>query len=101
MLKEGYYILTGKQIGTLPFPETAKTAREVAAEGMVLLRNDGILPFQGKKLALFGAGASDTIACGTGSGYAFSPYRISVLQGLLDVESKSPAPPGWPNTKKP
>ena len=51
----------------------------------MLLRNDGILPFQGKKFALFGAGASDTIACGTGSGYAFSPYRISVLQGLLDA----------------
>lgn len=85
MLKEGYYILTGKQIGSLPFPETARAAREVAAEGMVLLRNNGVLPFHGKKLALFGAGASDTIACGTGSGYAFSPYRISILQGLRDA----------------
>lgn len=85
MLKEGYYILTGKQFGHLPFPETAQAAREVAAEGMVLLRNDGTLPFKGRKLALFGVGASDTVVCGTGSGYAFSPYRISVLRGLQDA----------------
>lgn len=32
-------------------------AREVAAEGMVLLKNEGVLPLQNKKIALFGAGA--------------------------------------------
>lgn len=85
MLKEAYYMLTGKQIGNLPFPETAQIARQVAAEGMVLLKNDGMLPFAGKKLALFGVGAIDTIVCGTGSGYAFSPYRVTVLQGLQDA----------------
>lgn len=82
MLKEAYYLLTGKQIGKLPFPETARMARQVAGEGMVLLKNDGTLPFHGKKLALFGVGATDTIVCGTGSGYAFSPYKVTVMQGL-------------------
>lgn len=85
MLKEAYYMLTGKQIGNLPFPETAQVARQVASEGMVLLKNDGTLPFSGKKLALFGVGAIDTIVCGTGSGYAFSPYKVTVMQGLQDA----------------
>ena len=85
MLKEAYYMLTGKQIGNLPFPETAQVARQVASEGMVLLKNNGTLPFKGKKLALFGVGAIDTIVCGTGSGYAFSPYKVTVMQGLQDA----------------
>lgn len=82
MLKEAYYLLTGRQLGKLPFPETAQLARRTAAEGMVLLKNDGTLPLKGKRLALFGVGAMDTIVCGTGSGYAFSPYKVTVLQGL-------------------
>ena len=85
MFKEAYYMLTGKQIGNLPFPETAQVARQVAGEGMVLLKNDGILPFKGNRMALFGVGAVDTIVCGTGSGYAFSPYKVTVLQGLQDA----------------
>lgn len=85
MIKEAYYMLTGKQIGNLPFTETAQVARQVAGEGMVLLKNDGVLPFVGKKLALFGVGSIDTIVCGTGSGYAFSPYKVTVMQGLLDA----------------
>ena len=43
-------------------------AREVAAEGMVLLKNEGVLPLQNKKIALFGAGARMTVKGGTGSG---------------------------------
>lgn len=85
MLKEAYYMLTGRQIGNLPFPETAHIARQVAGEGMVLLKNDGTLPFNGKRIALFGVGAIDTIVCGTGSGYAFSPYKITVMQGFQDA----------------
>ena len=85
MFKEAYYMLTGKQLGELPFPETAQVARQVAAEGMVLLKNDGTLPLNGKKVALFGVGAVDTIVCGTGSGYAFSPYKVTILQGLKNA----------------
>lgn len=88
MFQVPYYMLTGKQLGKLPHPETAVAARQAAADGMVLLKNDGTLPFRGQKIALFGVGASDTIVCGTGSGYAFSPYRISVLQGLRDAGLK-------------
>lgn len=85
MLKSAIYMATGKIIGKLPAPETAEAARQTAADGMVLLKNDGILPFREKKLALFGVGAVDTIVCGTGSGYAFSPYIVTVQQGLEDA----------------
>ncbi len=82
MLGNMIYMATGKLIGKLPVPETAQVARNIAAQGMVLLKNDGTLPMQPKKVALFGVGAEDTVVCGTGSGYAFSPYTVSVRQGL-------------------
>ena len=52
-----------------PFPEHVENARKIAADGMVLLKNDEkALPIKLGKLALFGAGAVDTVTCGTGSG---------------------------------
>lgn len=76
------YMMTGKITGKLPIPEAAAVARRAAAGGMVLLKNDGTLPMKAGPVALFGAGAEDTTVCGTGSGYAFSPYRVNVRQGL-------------------
>ncbi|MCI2068147.1 MAG: glycoside hydrolase family 3 C-terminal domain-containing protein [Bacilli bacterium] len=66
----------------LPNKENAEVALKGAEEGIVLLRNDGVLPCKEKSLALFGAGAIDTIICGTGSGYVTTPYLINVLDGL-------------------
>ena len=84
-LAVGTYMLTGKLIGKLPFRENSETALRIAQEGIVLLKNDGVLPLKTGKLALFGAGSTDTSVCGTGSGYAFSPYTVSVYQGLKDA----------------
>ena len=57
--------------------------RQAAAECMVLLENDGILPLKpGAKLALFGRGARRTIKGGTGSGDVNSRDTVSVDQGL-------------------
>ncbi len=65
-----------------PFPEHIQNARTIAADGMVLLKNDGhALPISPQKIALFGAGAVDTVACGTGSGYVTAPM-VNVRQGL-------------------
>lgn len=84
--------MTGK-FGKLPNPENAGVARKCAADGIVLLKNNGILPLQTKKVALFGAGAVDTIICGTGSGYVFPAYKVTVQQGLenmgIQLTSKS------------
>lgn len=84
-LRVGFYAATGKMTGKLPVKENASVALKAAREGIVLLKNDGILPLAPVKAALFGAGSSDTAFCGTGSGYAFSPYTVSVLQGLKNA----------------
>ena len=60
-----------------------KIARQAAADGMVLLENNGILPLKaGAKLALFGFGARHTIKGGTGSGDVNSRNTVSVDAGL-------------------
>lgn len=59
-------------------------ARAAAAEGMVLLKNEGgILPIpKGSKIALYGAGAEITVKGGTGSGDVNARDSVSVRQGL-------------------
>ena len=60
-----------------------KLARRAAAEGMVLLENNGVLPLaEGAALALFGRGARYTIKGGTGSGDVNSRNTITVDEGL-------------------
>ncbi len=68
-----------------PFPAHIENARKIAEGGMVLLKNDeGALPIRPGKIALFGAGAVDTVACGTGSGYVTAP-QVNVRDGLLNA----------------
>lgn len=79
---------------TLDYLEYAACAREAAAEGMVLLKNEGgLLPLEmGSKLALFGRTQYDTIYCGTGSGGMVNvPYVVSIHEGLGEVCELCPA----------
>ncbi len=57
-------------------------ARKAAAEGFVLLENDGTLPLKEKKIALYGSGARMTVKGGTGSGAVRERYSVTIAEGL-------------------
>ncbi len=61
-----------------------KTARVAAEEGFVLLKNEhNVLPLaKGSRLALYGAGASNPIKGGTGSGDVNERDVVSIYDGL-------------------
>ena len=67
--------------------------RRAGAEGMVLLKNNGILPLKkGQKIALFGSGQIAFEQGGSGAGIVFSAYNRSLYEGLRakDVEIFEP-----------
>ena len=64
--------------------DNLQIAYEAACESIVLLKNDGALPFSHKKVALYGAGASMTIKGGTGSGEVNERHCVTILEGLED-----------------
>lgn len=73
--------------GTQKQPSTMESAnrtlaRKAAAEGFVLLENDGTLPLKQKRIALYGAGARMTVKGGTGSGAVRERYSVTIAQGL-------------------
>ena len=61
----------------------AKLVREATPEGLVLLENNGVLPLKDvKNVALYGTGAFDFIAGGTGSGNVNKAYVRNIAEGL-------------------
>ena len=61
--------------------------RKAAAQGIILLENDGVLPLTGVpgKLALYGNGARNTVKGGSGSGDVNSRTIVNVEQGLINA----------------
>ena len=73
------------------FKAHAAITRQSAAEGIVLLKNNGSLPWKGgiKTVALFGENSYDFLSGGTGSGCVHPPYVVDMLQGLENAGIKS------------
>ena len=59
-------------------------AYKAACESIVMLKNDGVLPLQTKKVALYGPGVSMTIKGGTGSGEVNERHSVTILEGMED-----------------
>lgn len=76
----GVFSKTGK----MQFPEHRDMVRGMGADSMVLLKNNGALPMNRGSVALFGAGAVDTLFCGILFNYVFTDGNVSVKDGLLN-----------------
>ena len=72
--------------GPLPAPDgpvRREQLTRLAAAGMTVLTNDGVLPLsRGQRVALIGRHALDTVGMGGGSAQVTPPYQISVADGL-------------------
>ncbi|MCW3844893.1 glycoside hydrolase family 3 C-terminal domain-containing protein [Micromonospora yasonensis] len=96
---------TGTKDSVVTTPEHAAIARDVSAQGTVLLKNSaGVLPLDNTKIgsiAVLGNNAADDIySGGDGSSAVVSPYVVSPLQGITDRAGKSVTinhPAGQPN----
>ncbi|MGX7078291.1 glycoside hydrolase family 3 C-terminal domain-containing protein [Globicatella sanguinis] len=81
-IKEG--ILGEKKIN----PKMSALLRQAAAESIVLLENEGVLPLKAQsKLAVFGRSQIDYFYVGYGSGGEVNPpYLVNVIQGLEEKD---------------
>lgn len=70
----------------LPAPDApARRAalRRLATDGMVVLRNEGVLPLAGdERVALIGRHAVETVCMGGGSATVNPPHQVSIADGL-------------------
>ncbi|MEE1064722.1 MAG: glycoside hydrolase family 3 C-terminal domain-containing protein [Acutalibacteraceae bacterium] len=63
--------------------EAKKDLRQLAAEGIVMLKNNDTLPLAGKRVAVFGRCQYDYFYCGYGSGGDVNiPYKVSFAEAL-------------------
>ncbi|WP_106400120.1 beta-glucosidase [Actinocorallia populi] len=82
----------------LPEVDGQALAREIAARSFTLLRNEGVLPFEGSpRVALIGGLAKEARVMGGGSAQVFPAHVVSPLEGLesagLDVSYARGADP--------
>ena len=64
----------------------AAITRQSSTEGMVLLKNSGVLPMKDlKTVALFGVSSYDFLSGGLGSGAVNVPYVVDMVQGLKNI----------------
>lgn len=65
--------------------EHRSLARAAAAEGIVLLKNDGVLPLKPGRIALYGPGSRMTVKGGSGSGDVRERHSVTIEEGLLNA----------------
>jgi beta-glucosidase len=74
---------------SLPAPDSPVRREQLtrlAAAGMTVLANDGVLPLErGPRVALIGRHAVDTIGMGGGSAQVTPPYQVSIADGLRSL----------------
>ena len=71
-------------------PAMSELLCRAAAEGAVLLENDGTLPLK-DKFALFGRTQADSFYTGYGSGGdVVKPYQVSIAEGILKERGLAP-----------
>lgn len=63
-------------------------SRQLAGECVVLLENDGALPFTGKSVALYGNAVRNTVRGGTGSGDVNTRDNVTIEQGAVHAGIK-------------
>ncbi len=69
--------------------EHINLSREVANEGTVLLKNNGLLPLKpGSRVAVFGKAQYNYIKGGTGSGNVYCDYITNIYEGLKEKENE-------------
>ena len=88
--------------------DNLQVAYQAACEGIVLLKNEGVLPFASKRVALYGNGATRTIKGGTGSGEVNERHSVTIFEGMkdrgFDIASQTwwmTLNPAWMRQEKP
>ncbi|GAB4067953.1 glycoside hydrolase family 3 C-terminal domain-containing protein [Angustibacter speluncae] len=67
-------------------PARRAQLRRLATDGMVVLKNDGVLPLEpSSSVALVGRLALETTCMGGGSAQVTPPHQVSVADGLLEA----------------
>lgn len=71
-------------------PEIVPVSRRAAADGIVLLKNTGVLPLKmNEEVAVFGRCALDYFCVGYGSGGDIRfPYKVNLMEGLANAGVK-------------
>ena len=84
----GFLNASKVQLSDETVAQSRATVQKVGEEGVVLLKNNGILPLnveETKKLNVFGWSSTNPIYGGTGSGSSSSATAVSILQSLKDA----------------
>ncbi|WP_435122125.1 glycoside hydrolase family 3 C-terminal domain-containing protein [Amycolatopsis thermoflava] len=82
-------VSTARPAREVPAPDSPTRRAQLtrlAAEGMTVLTNDGVLPLRRETtVALVGRHAVDTVDMGGGSAQVNPPYQVSVAEGLTEL----------------